>query len=1017
MIPYVRPATVFRRKGAGSLRSVSLHSGQPDYGANIEDFKSSFLSFYADGRFTYEPSRLSISHDLRCFSGSYEMLGEAILFQAEHFKFADHSIDGLVTRNGEDYGLSCVVLQDDAFLTCTHILQALLPVEACAGTAATEEVEGITVPSAYEISLTGEVDQVSFGPVQARLDISVNALAGALRSPEELRINLHIHSHTQETGSFNFTLNSDGEVRRQEAVQASCGTGDGQVCLTVKSSYLIRPSPDISWITVARVTSDNSTLPLTVPSEECTVVFEADGDGIRGRIEGVRSGPYLSFEGESSYRAKFTGTRIIDDPSSYEEITSITTCYQPKTWEEGDLFTGCWEESRLGSINLFQEQERVHGRFDGATRGVVEGKVDGNRACLTWKTNEGEQGHLVLRAVRGGKMLAGLQWAAAAPEQAVPVLARSEQPTSNLPEKALASLPTLFDPEKLAGALERVGRVDEAVRIYEKLLPVYRERAADNHLSTSAWAALKFAEATVLRGLLNCCWQMVANGKAIKELYQRALQVMKDLIALEQERRERLSQSTAHSDYLQLSFVNNLQGLVDRWIFLAKDDAERVEMLEEAQLLYRQLVKSFADTGEIKEALIWSENARARAMASLLAGRKNHLRFAGEMFEADEIAAGSFGPGLTPSVNWDLIAYAAETSNSFIVEYFLGEEELFIWVISPTGDVALRRMDLRDLRLDDLITGVEYALSTNPRNFILNESKAPNIESDLLKHLFQILIEPIVDLLPSDERQHVTFIPHGILFQIPFAALRNGDQYLVERHTILVSPSVSVLHATYLNTSPVGMHETGALVVGDPENSSQADYPAGCTTALPPLKYAREEAQEIASLLNAKLYVGREALKSEIVPQLGQRRLIHFATHGVLNARREGEIPGALLLASSCDANEFLTAAEISEMNMRAELVTLSACRTGQGNVTADGIIGLARAFFAAGAMCLVVSLWAVEDHSTKEFMVQFYKLMTCYSDKAQALRAAMLHLIRERKFDAPINWAGFIILGKPSVG
>ena len=123
------------------------------------------------------------------------------------------------------------------------------------------------------------------------------------------------------------------------------------------------------------------------------------------------------------------------------------------------------------------------------------------------------------------------------------------------------------------------------------------------------------------------------------------------------------------------------------------------------------------------------------------------------------------------------------------------------------------------------------------------------------------------------------------------------------------------------------------------------------------------------------------------------------------------DFPGAIALAPDNGEDGFLTSAELQEMELQAELVVLSACKTGQGDITSDGVIGLSRSLVAAGVPSLIVSLWSVEDDTTAELMIRFYQNLDGTDDKAQALRQAMLDTMAEHP--NPRNWAAFTLIGE----
>src|ERR1044071_5767288 len=112
---------VIHLKGMSKPQAQSLHLNQPDLSPKISDFEEAIFSFYADGRFSYSPSKLNTSHDLRCMAGKYKKVGDAFLFHAAQFKFADHSMDGFVVPIGDEYRLQCILIQDETILTCTYL--------------------------------------------------------------------------------------------------------------------------------------------------------------------------------------------------------------------------------------------------------------------------------------------------------------------------------------------------------------------------------------------------------------------------------------------------------------------------------------------------------------------------------------------------------------------------------------------------------------------------------------------------------------------------------------------------------------------------------------------------------------------------------------------------------------------------------------------------------------------------------------------------------------------------------
>ena len=196
----------------------------------------------------------------------------------------------------------------------------------------------------------------------------------------------------------------------------------------------------------------------------------------------------------------------------------------------------------------------------------------------------------------------------------------------------------------------------------------------------------------------------------------------------------------------------------------------------------------------------------------------------------------------------------------------------------------------------------------------------------------------------------------------------------------------------------------------------------GTASGIPRLLFTRREAEAILPLAPAsqrKAALDFDAsLATATSPELGQYRFLHFATHGFLNSTHPGlsGIVLSLVDRSGRDEPGFLPAYEIFNLNLPADLVVLSACRTALGKeVRGEGQIGLTRAFMYAGAARVVSSLWTVDDAATAELMKRFYEGMLGPEKKnpAAALRAAQTALRKQARWEDPYYWAGFVLQGE----
>lgn len=201
-----------------------------------------------------------------------------------------------------------------------------------------------------------------------------------------------------------------------------------------------------------------------------------------------------------------------------------------------------------------------------------------------------------------------------------------------------------------------------------------------------------------------------------------------------------------------------------------------------------------------------------------------------------------------------------------------------------------------------------------------------------------------------------------------------------------------------------------AIVVGNPIMPSVPSAPGETPQQLPSLPGAEKEAEAIALLLHTKPLIGQDAAKTAMEQLMPNARIIHLATHGLLDDERG--IESAIALAPFGKDDGLLTASQILNLKLNAELVVLSACNTGRGRITGDGVIGLSRSLITAGTSSVMVSLWSVPDAPTAFLMTEFYKNLQQNPDKAQALRQAMLTTMKQNP--NPKDWAAFTLIGEP---
>ena len=270
---------------------------------------------------------------------------------------------------------------------------------------------------------------------------------------------------------------------------------------------------------------------------------------------------------------------------------------------------------------------------------------------------------------------------------------------------------------------------------------------------------------------------------------------------------------------------------------------------------------------------------------------------------------------------------------------------------------------------------------------------------DCFKPLYNAVIGPIEDLLDGDE---LIVVPDGALSLAPWAALS-------ESLRIRTVPSLTSLK--FIIDSPDEYHcKSGALLVGDPclkKVTNKGGYPI-----YDQLEYAKKEVEMIGEILKCQPLTGEAATKKEVLRRINSVALVHIAAHG---SKETGEIalaPDPCWESKIPEEEYFLRMSDIQAVKLRARLVVLSCCHSGQGEVSSEGVVGIARAFLFAGARSVVATLWAINDEATLEFMKSFYQHLRGGESASSALQRAMKCLRDSDKFSAPKYWAPFVLIG-----
>ena len=407
--------------------------------------------------------------------------------------------------------------------------------------------------------------------------------------------------------------------------------------------------------------------------------------------------------------------------------------------------------------------------------------------------------------------------------------------------------------------------------------------------------------------------------------------------------------------------------------------------------------------------MLAAEKGRARAISDLIS------------FGLSEAPADRTRIAEAPTI--EEIRQTAQAQRATLVEYAIVSSEsapngsLYTWVVEPSGEIHFNLEVIEGSSLRKIIGDSRQALGGRLRGGLESASNElkPEVQREKLQQLYRLLIAPIQTWLPRKDTDQVVFIPQDELFLVPFAALADEDnQPLIAKHTVSTTPSIQVLNLTHQRRKQMGdrgqIKGYDVLLVGNPTIPARVD---NRDLNLNDLPYAEMEVEAIAPLYGAQPLIRQAASETVVKQRITKARIVHLATHGLLEAFEEeaAGIPGSIVLSADDENDGLLTSSEILQMSLNAELVVLSACDTGLGDITGDGVVGLSRSLVSAGVPSVLVSLWAVPDASTAELMTEFYRQLQSGQDVAQSLRQAMIKMMATNV--DPRDWAAFILVGE----
>jgi CHAT domain-containing protein len=518
--------------------------------------------------------------------------------------------------------------------------------------------------------------------------------------------------------------------------------------------------------------------------------------------------------------------------------------------------------------------------------------------------------------------------------------------------------------------------------------------------------------------------------------------------------------------------------VVDWWMVYASTETSAIGFAEERQAPYRELVNLLVEMGRTDEAYNAYQYARVRTLSGLISARRQvGFRSDGDAdSKIGELSASLLSlrtkllsPALNRSQRETLQRELTEVQDDLaerrfqaelnhpsrplvfarpaklkqlqnqlgddesLIEFCLEEERSFVWVISRR-DVAFEILPGRS-EIEKKVQECLGEISTAPNNLHLQSRLAK--QQAAAQQLFTMLFGKLASRLGNHK---LIVIPDGLLNHLPFESLFNNSRYLIEDHEISYLPSASMIDLLGQPSPGPALGQNGQLdllAFGDPvfqqrsKTALSRNVPAisgkvenqawdGDMSNLSPLPRTRDEVEYIASLIpkeRVRLYLGKDSSERAFKQEpLNRYRWIHFATHSLVNERNPDRSAVVLGLDAGNDEDGFLRASEIADLDLNCDLVVLSACETGWGQLSSgEGIIGLSRSFFIAGARSVMVSQWVVSDISTAQLMKDFYGQLVNNAAKPAALREAKLRMLHgSSETRHPYYWAPFVIIGAP---
>lgn len=469
-----------------------------------------------------------------------------------------------------------------------------------------------------------------------------------------------------------------------------------------------------------------------------------------------------------------------------------------------------------------------------------------------------------------------------------------------------------------------------------------------------------------------------------------------------------------HDQYLNHQNTDYIQAALD-----LSEKSKSINLLEALQDATRSNQDSDINRklSKLKKEISDLEKARffktSEEVDSDLIEARRHLEVLQDSIKSIDIDKAA--AGTTSSIRISHITDIIE--DHCIVDYHISEYEIYVFLLKDGHSIFESIEKPKDLK--SMIKSYREGIYYPKLNRVTKDSEIDHYDSMYVDNaiaLQELLIEPISKHLSTGDE--LIIIPDGELGYIPFDALiteKAEVNYLFDQHHYLVKDydiSYSYSIGLYLEMSSRKNNPTKSCIAMAPLFAGELSQDRSFTLAK--LEHNETEAQAIISIMGGDAIVNTSATESVFRQEASNYSVIHLATHGKANDLAGDYAYLAFSAIQDSIENEFLYNAELYNLKLNADLVVLSACETGVGELNkGEGIISLARGFSYAGAKSIITTLWSINDARTKEIMESFYHFIKKGKAKDSALREAKLEFIEKNKRNAhPFYWAAFIPIG-----